>query len=71
MGSDMATNPELEYHAARAKAELDLSYRAQRRAAAEAHMRLSALHMDRVRLLLSASQVQLPPLTSSIPPRGH
>jgi hypothetical protein len=40
-----------EYHVQRARAELDWAYRAERREAAEAHLRLSALHMERVRLL--------------------
>ena len=42
---------EREYHVQRARAELDWAYRAERREAAEAHLRLSALHMQRVRLL--------------------
>ena len=40
-----------EYHVQRARAELDWAYRAERREAAEAHLRLSSLHMERVRLL--------------------
>jgi hypothetical protein len=37
-----------EYHIERARAELDRAYSATGRAAAEAHMRLSSLHMKRV-----------------------
>jgi len=69
MGANMATDPELEYHTARAEAELDLSNRAENQAAAEAHLKLSALHEQRVRSLLSASGALLAPLTSSLPPR--
>jgi hypothetical protein len=38
-----------QYHADRARAELDQAYRADHAAVVEAHMRLSALHMDRLR----------------------
>jgi hypothetical protein len=38
-----------EYHTQRAQAELDWAYRAETTLAAEAHMRLSALHMERMR----------------------
>jgi hypothetical protein len=37
-----------EYHTQRAQAELDWSYRADNKRAAEAHMRLSAMHMERL-----------------------
>ena len=40
-----------EDHVRRARAELDWAYRAERREAIEAHLRLSALHMERVRRL--------------------
>ena len=43
----MGTDDDRDYHAARAQAELDSSQRATNRAAAEAHMKLSALHMQR------------------------
>ena len=36
------------HHRERIRAELDLAYRADSRAAAEAHLRLSALHMKRL-----------------------
>ncbi|HEY7811282.1 MAG TPA: hypothetical protein VIA98_12990 [Allosphingosinicella sp.] len=37
------------YHVERARTELDLAYSAQMPAAAEAHMKLSALHMARLK----------------------
>ena len=40
---------EADYHVTRARAELDQAYRAEPRVAAEAHMRLSLLHMERAR----------------------
>ena len=40
-----------EYHMQRARTELDWAYRAERRNVAEAHLRLSSLHMERVKLL--------------------
>ena len=36
------------HHRERVRAELDLAYRAGNRAAADAHLRLSALHMRRL-----------------------
>ena len=47
----MSYNQDSQYHIERARAELDLAYRAEQRAAADAHMRLSALHMERARAL--------------------
>ncbi len=49
----MGSNP--EYHIERARAELDLAYRAEHRAAAEAHMHLSALHMKHAQVLEKAA----------------
>ena len=43
----MGTDEDRDYHTARAQAELDSSYRATHRAAAEAHLKLSAMHMQR------------------------
>jgi hypothetical protein len=43
----MATE-DRDYHVERARQELDLSYRAEGRLAAAAHMRLAALHMASV-----------------------
>jgi hypothetical protein len=40
-----------EYHVERARCELDWAYRAERDTVAEAHLRLSALHMQRLREL--------------------
>ena len=37
------------YHMERARRELDLAYQAERHAVAEAHMKLSALHMARLK----------------------
>lgn len=37
-----------DHHRERVRAELDLAYRADSRAAADAHLRLSALHMHRL-----------------------
>ena len=42
---------ERDYHRERARAELDHAYRATHQGAAQAHMRLSALHMNRLREL--------------------
>jgi hypothetical protein len=39
-----------EYHVERARAELDRAYSAKGAAAADAHARLSSLHMKRVQL---------------------
>ena len=40
-----------DYHMERARSELDWAYRADHDTAAEAHLRLSALHMRRLREL--------------------
>ena len=37
-----------DYHLRRARAELDLAYRAECHVASEAHLRLSSLHMQRL-----------------------
>lgn len=42
---------EHEYHVRRAREELDLAYRSERRAVSTAHLRLSALHMAELRAL--------------------
>lgn len=52
----MRNNPDYHYHVDRARTEMDCAYRAQSHAAAAAHMRLSALHMDRARLAKAAGQ---------------
>ena len=40
-----------DYHIRRIREELDLAYRADDRAASSAHLRLSALHVNRLRAL--------------------
>ena len=45
----MLHETEREYHVRRARAELDLAYRSDCPAAMEAHLRLSSLHMRKVR----------------------
>ena len=47
----MGSSIDRDYHTQRARLELDLAYRAEHQAAAQAHMRLSALHMERLRQL--------------------
>jgi hypothetical protein len=42
-------NEQTVYHQERARVELDLSNRADHRAAAEAHLRLAGLHLQRAR----------------------
>ena len=44
----MQTESSHDYHMRRARAELDLAYRAEGWAATEAHLKLSALHMARL-----------------------
>ncbi|HEX8214757.1 MAG TPA: hypothetical protein VF582_04710 [Allosphingosinicella sp.] len=46
----MSTAREYQYHIERARAEMDCAYRAGSHEAVSAHMRLSALHMERARL---------------------
>jgi hypothetical protein len=53
-----------EYHTARARAELDMAYRAERAEVVEAHLRLSSLHMQRAR-------VADRPGAASLPVTGH
>ncbi len=50
----MQTESSRDYHMRRARLELDLAYRAEARAAMEAHLKLSALHMARLRDAVSA-----------------
>ena len=44
----MLKTDDRSHHRDRVRAELDLAYRADSRAAADAHLRLSALHMRRL-----------------------
>jgi hypothetical protein len=48
------------YHTERARAELDAAYRAGRQEAAEAHLRLFALHVGRARALKCAAPADPP-----------
>jgi hypothetical protein len=45
----MLSQQDLEYHQQRARAEMDRAYRAEHKVAAEAHMRLAGLHMERLK----------------------
>ncbi len=45
----MLRDTDLLYHIQRARAELDLAYRAPHQRAADAHMKLSALHMHQIK----------------------
>ena len=45
------TRPDRDYHMQRARAEMDMAQDAVCETAAEAHIRLSGLHMDRVKQL--------------------
>lgn len=47
----MIFEDEKDYHLTRARAEMDLAYRAPEASAAQAHMKLSALHMARIKAL--------------------
>jgi hypothetical protein len=53
-----------KYHTERARAELDMAYRAERQDVASAHLLLSSLHMRRAR---AAAE----PAASALPPQGH
>ena len=48
-GEPVTENFDSDYHLTRARAELDCAYRAEHRRAVEAHLRLSAMHMQRLR----------------------
>jgi hypothetical protein len=49
---------EVKFHSDRAMAEIDLASKSRDRNAAEAHLRLSALHLERVRALSAASSIE-------------
>lgn len=53
----MTNDSDREYHRRRARSELDMAYRAERQNVAEAHLRLSALHMERLRRLDDGSNL--------------
>jgi hypothetical protein len=50
----IAVQDEVKFHSDRAMAEIELASRSADRNAAEAHLRLSALHLERVRALSRA-----------------
>jgi hypothetical protein len=45
----MRIESDRDYHTRRARIELDLAYRAEDRAVMESHLKLSALHMAKLR----------------------
>lgn len=47
----MLAEDDREYHTERARVELDQAYRAESSAVAEAHLKLSSLHMQRLQAL--------------------
>jgi hypothetical protein len=53
----MIDETDLEFHERRARAELDLAYRCENRPSMIAHLRLSSLHMARLRALLPVPRV--------------
>jgi hypothetical protein len=64
----MSDETEHDFHVRRARAELDLAYRSECRAAMESHLRLSSLHMQR----LGSGELAARParLQSSVRTRG-
>jgi hypothetical protein len=52
----MRRDRDRDYHIQRARTELDWAYRAERRDVAAAHLRLSSLHMERVKALSEPSR---------------
>ena len=58
------------YHLERACSEIDSSYRAKCNQAAKAHMRLAALHMERLSSL-EAPQPESPVGAATLPRKGH
>jgi hypothetical protein len=57
---------DVEYHLHRARCERDMAYRSADECVADAHMRLSALHLQRAMLL---QEVQRSPVANIIPLR--
>jgi hypothetical protein len=45
----MLTHQDFDYHRERAQKEMDLAYRSDQQVVVEAHMKLAALHMDRMK----------------------
>jgi hypothetical protein len=58
-----------DYHMRRARAELDAAYRASSAAVAEAHLRLSVLHMRKLRECDAAAQPAGPELRTALEAR--
>lgn len=52
----MLISEDKDFHVARARAELDAAYRADRSEVASAHLKLSALHMRRAQQLAEAGR---------------
>ena len=52
----MLTSEDKDFHVARARAELDAAYRAERSDVVTAHLKLSALHMRRAQQLAEAGR---------------
>ena len=61
----MFNSNDRDHHRDRVRAELDLAYRADSRAAADAHLRLSALHMHRLAELDGVRAVETAPRTGA------
>jgi hypothetical protein len=60
-----AVQDEVKFHSDRAMAEIDMASRSLDRNAAEAHLRPSSLHLERVRALSGASAPASPTLKVS------
>ena len=63
----MSADNDREYHTERARAELDRAYRAESSVAAEAHLKLSSLHMKRLQALGGAAEVSVRQASLSCP----
>ena len=61
----MFKSDDRDHHRDRVRAELDLAYRADSRAAADAHLRLSALHLHRLAELEGVRTVESGPRSSA------
>ncbi len=69
----MTNEEDREYHTRRAQEEFDRAYRTNSKAAAEAHMRLSSLHMQRLPATADKLEDQAAKNSPATPllPRGH
>ncbi|MGZ8284896.1 MAG: hypothetical protein ACXW27_16115 [Allosphingosinicella sp.] len=61
----MIVETDHDFHMRRARAELDLAYRSECRAATESHLRLSSLHMQRLRNPRSPGRARVQSLFST------